>query len=825
MRTINLLLLVASIALAESWSGPKGGLKPEVLARSKRRWVLSTIEVVEEDEGPYPLNISQMFNTMSGNHEFHISGNGVDLHPKGYIEINKISGVVFLKKRIDRETHNGPFHIKFDIYDKQTKKKLDKELSFDVEIKDINDNKPLFVEPMKEIDVKENAPEDVLQIPLMVEDKDLENTPNSNFTVSLIKQTPEEPKLSVKHLGGTNHHQLTLHGCFDYDKVKRYEVIVQAVDRGVPPLSSTAVRIINIVDTNTHPPKFKAREYHGQVNESEVIHDFLRVAVEDKDTPGTPGWRAKYFFIKGNDDENYKIETDPITNEGILSVIKGKDFEKTMNTTLVIGVQNEETLWLCKSTLPTADSINVTVKVIDVNDPPKFLKNPADVYLREEEPPGKVLYTPAVKDEDSEVKHIRFKLLKDPADWVTIDEKTGKITSKKAMDREAPILNGSSVYTVLIGAIDNGEPPATGTGTVLIHLGDINDNLPHLVNKGVIMCGNKVNKVMVAAHDADIPPFSGPFSFSLGDDKTVAQLWKLDPASGKEGGLVSRKTLPYGNYTVPLVIRDQQNVIGKDSLQVMVCDCGDKAVCRGKEPISVNFGGPGIGLLFAGLLLFLLLLLIFMCQCGKKFTHMPIIQEEGSQTLIKYNQEGGGSECKAEPTRLLTPTSPTVTDGIKQHPLQMAPVMTQDMDTYNSSMFTTINTNMTSLGMRQQARDTFRSQRGQSMYSTWNTNNQTNAYQGNSSRFKRSVSMLSHQHVADHIDRRLYIINRNNVAYPEYQPHQYGYEGQGSKCQSLDQLSFGDPADELKFLNDLGPKFKTLGGICHQTIKEKNIQI
>lgn len=56
---------------------------------------------------------------------------------------------------------------------------------------------------------------------------------------------------------------------------------------------------------------------------------------------------------------------------------------------------------------------------------------------------------------------------------------------------------------------------------------------------------------------------------------------------------------------MPLVIRDQQNAIGKDSLRVMVCDCGDKAVCRGKEPISVNFGAPGIGLIFAGLLLFL----------------------------------------------------------------------------------------------------------------------------------------------------------------------------------------------------------------------------
>lgn len=48
----------------------------------------------------------------------------------------------------------------------------------------------------------------------------------------------------------------------------------------------------------------------------------LRIPVQDQDTPNTPASRAVFTILKGNEKGNYKIETDPFTNEGVLTVIK-----------------------------------------------------------------------------------------------------------------------------------------------------------------------------------------------------------------------------------------------------------------------------------------------------------------------------------------------------------------------------------------------------------------------------------------------------------------------------------------------------------------------
>uniref|UniRef100_A0A673CJA3 Cadherin 26, tandem duplicate 1 n=1 Tax=Sphaeramia orbicularis TaxID=375764 RepID=A0A673CJA3_9TELE len=596
-----------------------------VLIRSKRRWVLSTIEVVEEDPGPFPKQISQVKTLFC--HKFSISGHGVDEEPTGVFSIDANNGKVYAHKAIDREILDS-FHIKFDVLDRDSGSRLDKELAFDVEIKDINDNAPTFDERVKRANVKENYPEGYLPVQLRATDFDQEGTPNSTVTISVVSQKPDNPKFTIEQFDERNA-QLKFTGCFNYDTAKAYTIMVEAKDHGTPALSSTATIILGIEDTNTHPPVFK----QNKVLEMSTSEEVLRVAVEDKDKPNTPGWRAKYFFIKGNEDGNYKIVTDPKTNEGILKVIKGKDFERTTFTNLEIGVENEEKLFVCPGKAPAKpaapSAVNITIKVIDVNDPPHFDKDTADVYQKEEEVPGKYLLNAFFFLSPISSTVIRFELIDDPADWVTLDPKTGKVTSTKTMDRESPFVDDNNIYKVLVAAIDDGEPPATGTCTILIHLGDINDHKPKLANSTLIMCGNKNDKVTVAVNDLDAHPFSGPFAFSLGGkDKTLKQRWKLDPAV-----LISLKPLPYGNYSVPLVIQDQQNMIGQETLVVLVCNCGKGEECLKKDPLTVNLGGAAIGLIMAGLFLFL-----------REYNQSK--SDEGNQTLIKYNQEGGSSECK-----------------------------------------------------------------------------------------------------------------------------------------------------------------------------------
>lgn len=52
---------------------------------------------------------------------------------------------------------------------------------------------------------------------------------------------------------------------------------------------------------------------------------------------------------------------------------------------------------------------------------------------------------------------VRFRFMKghDPAGWVTVDQKTGEVTTAKLLDRESPYVK-DGIYNVTVLVVDSG---------------------------------------------------------------------------------------------------------------------------------------------------------------------------------------------------------------------------------------------------------------------------------------------------------------------------------------------------------------------------------
>lgn len=63
-------------------------------------------------------------------------------------------------------------------------------------------------------------------------------------------------------------------------------------------------------------------QYSTEVEENRIDVEILRMAIHDQDLPNTPHSKAVYTILQGNENGNFKISTDPNTNEAVLCVVK-----------------------------------------------------------------------------------------------------------------------------------------------------------------------------------------------------------------------------------------------------------------------------------------------------------------------------------------------------------------------------------------------------------------------------------------------------------------------------------------------------------------------
>ncbi|XP_070103522.1 cadherin-like protein 26 isoform X4 [Equus caballus] len=538
-----LLLLVLQVNIVNSFQQEEDGRTNQTkgeshrpLRRYKRRWIITTLELQEEDPGPFPKLVGELFSVIPDDTSlmYLISGPGVDEYPEiGLFSIEEHeSGKIYVHRTVDRET-TPSFMVYFDVVNRSTGKIVDKSLTFNIRITDVNDHAPQFPEKEFDVNVREDhdAGQPIFQMSTV--DLDQENTPNSQVFYFLVSQTPvlKESGFRIERYSG----EIRLSGCLDYETAPRFTLVIGARDYGEPQLSSTATVHVNVQEGNNRMPTFAQENYEIQISEGQPSQGVLRLLVQDGDTPLTSAWRAKFHIVNGNEEGHFDILTDPETNEGILNVIKPLDYETHPVRSLVVVVENEELLFSCEGgkilkPRKAAASATVSVQVMDANDPPTF--HPGSFIVSEVDgaKPGIQLGTFNALDPDKTASQIRYKLVHDPANWVTVDERSGAVITRKEIDRESPYVN-NSFYIIIVHAVDDGLPPQTGTGTLMLFLSDINDNAPtlHPRSQYVEVCESAVSKpLIIEAEDGDLQPYSDPFTFELDDTEGNARdTWKL----------------------------------------------------------------------------------------------------------------------------------------------------------------------------------------------------------------------------------------------------------------------------------------------------------
>ncbi|GLD62218.1 cadherin-4-like protein, partial [Lates japonicus] len=337
---------------------------------------------------------------------YSITGAGADQPPSGIYNIDPISGNMFVTQPLDRE-ERASFHLRAHAVD-MNGNQVENPIDLYIYVIDMNDNRPEFQKQVYNGSVAEGSKPGSSVMQVTATDSDDSTTANGMVRYRILSQTPHSPIPNMFTINSETGDIVTVAAGLDREKVSQYTIIVQATDMEGNlnfGLSNTATALISITDINDNPPELTARTFSGEVPENKVNVVVTNLTVVDRDQPHSPNWNAVYRIVSGDDSGHFTIRTNPITNEGMLTVVKPVDFEMNNAFMLTVVVSNQAHL---ASGIPSSlqSTAGVTISVQDVNEPPVFPGNPKMIRFEEGVPAGTTLTVFAARDPDHFIHQI-----------------------------------------------------------------------------------------------------------------------------------------------------------------------------------------------------------------------------------------------------------------------------------------------------------------------------------------------------------------------------------------------------------------------------------
>ncbi|XP_059554594.1 protocadherin alpha-13 isoform X5 [Myotis daubentonii] len=379
------------------------------------------------------------------------------------LEVNLQNGILFVNSRIDREELCGR-RAECSIHLEVVVERPLQVFHVEVEVKDINDNPPVFPENKKRIIIAESRPPET-RFPLDgASDADV----GVNSALTYRMDPSDYFALDTQHnRQQTSSLSLVLRKSLDREEIQEHRLLLTATDGGKPELTGTVQLLITVLDVNDNAPEFDKFIYKVKVSENAFNGTLVfKLNATDPDDG-----------INGDIIYSFRRPVSPaVLNAFIINPnsgeirTKGKlDFEEEKFYEISVEAVDQ-------GNIPMAGHCTILVEILDINDnTPEVAITSLSLPVPEDAQVGTVIALVSVSDRDSGTNgqvtclltpHVPFKLVSTFKNYYSL-------VLDSTLDRESV-----SGYAVVVTARDGGSPSLSATASLSVEVADVNDNAP-----------------------------------------------------------------------------------------------------------------------------------------------------------------------------------------------------------------------------------------------------------------------------------------------------------------------------------------------------------
>ncbi|KAK1788725.1 hypothetical protein P4O66_002543 [Electrophorus voltai] len=373
---------------------------------------------------------------------------------------------------------------------------------------------------------------------------------------------------------GTKYVDLVLMKALDREEQAVHNLILTAVDGGVPARSGTANIIVRVLDTNDNAPQFDRTVYSVNMSENSPIGTLV-TKLNASDVDEGSNAEITYSFTLYTSEKTQEV-FDLNSKTGEITVKGTVDFEDMKIFEMHIEAKDN-------GPIPLSGQCRITLHIMDMNDnypeiTIKSLKN----TVKEDIPVGTVIALVAVSDRDTgDNGKVNLTINKNlPFTLNKSSDYHYELVVSENLDREI-----IPEYEITLQVTDGGNPPLSDNETITVHLLDINDNAPQfpLTFYSITVMENNAPGALLSsltANDPDLHENQYLVYFIIEKEIVNTSMSMLFSINPENGNLYALKTFDYeiekeflfhieardsgvpplsSNVTVHIIIMDQND--------------------------------------------------------------------------------------------------------------------------------------------------------------------------------------------------------------------------------------------------------------------------